>query len=196
LLRLFKDMKQNDFQLEAGDIFCTFTPFQIKRPSTYLAPIIRFFTKYKYTHTAFVIECWGSLFVCEAFTSGIIIRPLNEFSDGMIVSVLRPSFKFDKKEISKKALSKVSTTKYDLISLLFFQILYQTTGKWYGQKKERKAEKKFYCSEYVAWLYGDVFEKWYMTTPEDIHINKNFKEVFVGVDHDLVKAQEKAPLPL
>jgi len=173
-----------------------FHPISNKETATYLAPIIRFFTKYKYTHTAFVIECWGSLFVCEAFTSGIIIRPLSEFADGMTVSVLRPSFKFDKKEVSKKALSKVSTTKYDLISLLFFQILYQITGKWYGQKKERKAEKKFYCSEYVAWLYRGVFKKWYMTTPEDIHVNQNIEEVFVGIDYELVKMQKKAPLPL
>lgn len=155
-----------------------------------MAPIIRFFTKYKYTHTAIALECWGSMFVCEAYTSGIIIRPLEEFSDKMKVSVTRPNFEFDKRELSKKAMSKVSTTKYDLISLILFQILYQITGKWYGHTKARKAEKKFYCSEYVAWLYKNVFSEWYMTTPEDIHKSENFQTVFEGWDHELITQKD------
>ena len=179
-------MQQTKFQLQAGDVLCTYTPFQVKRPTTYLAPLIRFFTKYKYTHTAFVIECWGSIFICEAYTSGIIIRPIQAFPDGMTVTVLRPKFEIDKKEVSKKALSKVSTTKYDLLSLVLFQVIYQITGKWYGQKKARKAEKKFYCSEYVAWLYSNVFENWYMITPEAIHKSEKFDHVFIGQDHDLI----------
>ena len=111
------------FKLQAGDVITTYTPFEWKRPVTYMAPMIRFFTKYKYTHTAIVLECWGSIFVCEAYTSGIIIRPIESFPDKMKVSVIRPKFEFDQRELSKKALSKVSTTKYDLLSLIFFQIL-------------------------------------------------------------------------
>ena len=139
MLQLLIDMEKT-FKLQTGDIISTYTPFEWKRPVTYMAPIIRFFTKYKYTHTAVILECWGSMFVCEAYTSGVIIRPLEEFPDKMKVSVTRPDFEFDKRELSKKAMSKVSTTKYDIISLVFFQTLYQITGKWYGNTKERKTE--------------------------------------------------------
>jgi|TARA_R110000851_G_scaffold112921_3_gene237314 hypothetical protein len=181
---------ETKFTLQTGDIISTYTPFEWKRPMTYMAPLIRFFTKYKYTHVAIALECWGSMFICEAFTSGIIIRPVKEFPDKMKVSVIRPNFEIDKIGLSKKALSKVSTTKYDLLSLVFFQIIYQITGKWYGHTKARKAEKKFYCSEYVAWLYMNVFSKWYMTTPEDIHKSEDFTIVFEGWDHELITKED------
>jgi len=132
------------------------------------------------------IEVWVTMFVCEAFTSGIIIKPLDEFPDGMQVTVSRSKGDIDKRELSLKALSKVSRTKYDLLDVFVFQIIYQVTGKWYGKKKERKAAKKFYCSEFIAWIYSKEFPKWYMTSPEDIHKNiQDFDHVYNGADKTL-----------
>ena len=174
------------FKLQTGDIISTYTPFEWKRPVTYMAPFIRFFTGYKYTHSAIAVEVWGNMFICEAFTSGIIIKPLEEFPDKMQVTVSRSKKEIDKRGLSLKALSKVSRTKYDILDVFVFQIIYQITGKWYGKKKARKAAKKFYCSEFVAWVYDKEFPNWYMTSPEDIHKNtQDFDHVYNGLDKTL-----------
>jgi hypothetical protein len=71
--------------------------------------------------------------------------------------------------------------------VLVFQIIYQITGKWYGKTEERKAAKKFYCSEFVAWLYSEYFPSWYKTSPEDVHRNtSDFQHIFIGQDKDLI----------
>lgn len=174
------------FKLQTGDIISTYTPFEWKRPTTYMAPFIRFFTNYKWTHTAVAIEVWGKMFICEAYTSGIIIKPLQEFPDGMRVTVSRPKRDINKKELSLKMLSKVSRTKYDILDVFVFQTIYQLTGKWYGKTKDRKAAKKFYCSEFVAWVYDKEFPNWYKTSPEEIHRNtQDFEHVYVGDDSNL-----------
>jgi len=40
------------------------------------------------------------------------------------------------------------TKPYDYIGLLD-QLIYQTTGKWVG-RKNKKASKRFYCSEFAS----------------------------------------------
>lgn len=175
--------------LKTGDIISCYTPFEWRRPTTYLAPAIRAFTGFKYTHTALVVECWGSTFVAEAYTSGVILRPVEEFPDGMVVSVQRPK-QINEREVAVRALSRVSRTKYDISSLLM-QAAFQITGKWHGSTNERKAAKKFYCSEFVAWVHGGIFKKWYMTTPGDIMGNTtDFHVIYTGPDFGILKQTE------
>lgn len=177
---------RDKFKLQTGDVISTYTPFDWKRITTYMAPFIRFFTKYKWTHTAIAIEIWGKMFIVEAFLNGIIIKPLEDFPDHMKVCVSRPKKEIDKKALSIKAMSKVSRTKYGFANALLFQTIYQVTGKWYGRTKDRHRENRFYCSEFVAWLYQEEFPRWYKTSPAVIHKNtEDFEHVFIGYDEDL-----------
>lgn len=178
----------SNYSPRAGDVISTYTPFFWYRPGTWMAPPIRYFTKEKYTHSAIVVEIWGRFFVAEALASGIIMRPLKEFPDGMDVLISRPEFDRDISTISMKALSKVGHTGFDYSSLIFHQLFYKLTGKWIGwTKSSTRASDKFYCSEYVAWIYNFYFPEWHLTTPDMIFNHPGFKTVWTGTDKQLAK---------
>lgn len=173
-------------RLRTGDVISCYTPFVWKDPGTWLAPMIRKFTGSKWTHSAMVVECWGSLFVLESFISGVVMKPISEYPDGMIVRVARPKFQVDPKAVAVSALGKVTRSGYDFTSMLR-QAQFQLTGKWRGAVEERRAEKKFYCSEFVAWaLRLDV---WYMLAPVDIAESDSFDVLYEGPDSALRTAE-------
>ena len=181
---MFKKMKRTIFQVQAGDILNTYTPFSIKKPFSWLSTIIRKISGSTWSHSAVVVDIWGRTFICEALATGIVIRPLEEWGEGAIVSVSRPKNPADQRKFSSLALSQVGYKGYDYSSLIWFQLLYQITGRWYGHTTaSKKTAQKFYCSEFAAWLYQEIFPEWYKTTPQDCFNNiTNFEHVYTGID--------------
>ena len=171
-------------QIQAGDVFSVYTPFKFKRPMSWLSSLIRVITKDKYSHSAIAVEIWGRIFICEALAKGIVMKPIEEWPQGDMIAVSRPNFSFDKKAFNIKALSKVGNTGYDYSSLIFYQLIYQITGKWMGWTSATvRATNKFYCSEFVGWLYDSIFPDWYKTKPENIYDDKrSFIIIYEGKD--------------
>lgn len=179
--------RQPIFKLQAGDLLNMYTPFSIKKPFSWLSYIIRKISNSTWSHTAVVVDIWGRSFIAEALATGIVIMPLDEWGEGAIVSVSRPKVPVDVKEFSSRAVAKVGHTGYDYGSLIWFQLLFQITGRWYGHTDaSRKTSNKFYCSEYAAWLFSPCFPRWFETTPQMVHENKKeFDHVYEGVDYTL-----------
>ncbi len=148
-------------KLKTGDILhCT--------GSSLLSKLIRKFTKSRYSHTAIVIECWGQPYVVGAQKNGVNVRHyeewLKEYKYDFIVS--RPIFSFKPHQLSIKSFSKVGVTRYDFASLLWYQPKYIITGKWKGKNKP-DADKRMYCSEYVAWIYD--LPSWWKLSPNEVY---------------------------
>lgn len=179
--------KQPIFKVQAGDIISMYTPFKWNKPFSWLSVMIRKISRSTWSHSAVVVDIWGRAFICEALATGIVIRPIEEWGDGAVVCVSRPKVPIDKEEFSCKAMSKVGHTGYDYSSLLWYQLLYQITGRWYGHTTaSKKTAKKLYCSEYASWLFEPYFKDWFKTTPEMIQRNdKDFDHVYKGEDTTL-----------
>jgi uncharacterized protein YycO len=144
-----------------------------------LSKLIRKFTKSQFSHTALFIEIWGQPYIIDAQKDGVNVRPWNEWVKEYNYKIVahRSQDTIDSHALSKRALTKVGHTAYDIESLLFRQPLKLLTGKWDIKKDE---DNKMYCSEYVAWVYG--VEKSYRMSPEDVYqwcLINNFKEVEV-----------------
>ena len=148
-------------KLQKGDILsCTGTGF--------LSKGIQLFSRSRINHTAMVVEIWGKLFIIDSQKDGTNPRPLQEWINKYNYEyvVHRPKHRaFDLKEISARAMSKVGHTPYDFKSLLWYQPRYMISGKWRG-KTGGDAEKRMYCSEFVAWVYN--FPGWYKLSPQDV----------------------------
>jgi len=164
-----------------------YTPFSMRKPFSWLSFAIRKVSKSTWSHSAVVIDIWGRTFICEALATGIVVRPIEEWGEEAIVCVSRPKTPVDKKEFSSRAMSRVGYTGYDYSSLLWYQLLYQITGRWYGHTDaSRKTTERFYCSEFASWLYEPFFPHWYKTTPQMMQENKvAFNHVYEGLDTTL-----------
>lgn len=134
-----------------------------------LSKIIRWFTKSDFNHSVIFLDINGTLCVAEAQSKGIHIiefhQWLKEYKYTFEVS--RPlNKKVDSKKFTQRVLSKTQVTKYDLGALLFSQPWYQAIGKWFGPRG-KKAQKKMYCSEFVAWCHR--IPESYKMSPEDLY---------------------------
>lgn len=149
--------------LETGDILHC-------KGNSLLSKLILKFTNGKFSHTAIAVEIWGQIYIVGAQKNGINPRLFSEWQKqfNYTFEVSRPK-QVNKKEISRRIFSKVGVTKYDYKSLLFLQPWYLITGKWKG--KRHKAEDRFYCSEFVGWVYD--LKKWRELSPQ-----KLFESVF------------------
>lgn len=175
------------FQLQAGDVINMFTPFSFKKPFSWLSFLIRKISKSTWSHSAVVIDIWGRTFICEALATGIVVCPIEEWGEEAVVNVSRAKVPVDKKEFSSRAMSYVGHTGYDYSSLLWYQLLYQITGRWMGHTPaSKKTTATFYCSEFAAWLFEPCFPKWYETTPQKVFENTcHFDHVYQGLDTTL-----------
>jgi len=104
------------------------------------------------------------LFVIEAEKHGI---QLTKFSDkkynsgnpkGKKLGYLTPIEPVEEKKIAMLMLPHVGINPYDYAGLIN-QLIYQYTGKWIGKKT--KGDNKFYCSEFVAFIYNKINKKYY-----------------------------------
>ena len=86
------------------------------------------------------------------------------------IYILRPIFDIKATVLSELAHS-LDYKKYDFWGLAL-QFILQKTGRWL--QKTSKGDKYFYCSEYVAYIYNqlyNLFPEWYKLNPKDIFRN-------------------------
>ena len=140
------------------------------RGRKWLAKAIMKFTRGRWSHTAVVVECWGQIYIVDAQLNGVNARPYEEWVKefNYEYKVSRPKFQIEPKDFSIRAFTKVGSTKYDVISLIWHQPLYIITGKWNGKTRDN-ATGRMYCSEYVGWLYN--MPKWWELSPQDLYLN-------------------------
>jgi len=158
--------------IKTGDILMVATDGWIGRA-------IRKVTKAEWSHAGLFIWIWGELFVIEAEKHGI---QLTKFSDkkynngnskGRKLLYLRSNDELiSEKEIAMIMLPYVGSRDYDYKGLID-QLIYQYTGKWIGRKE--KGDNKFYCSEFVAFIYNKInkkyYPKWWEISPGQIFTN-------------------------
>jgi hypothetical protein len=146
------------------------------RSEKLLSKLIRFFQKCPYHHAGVVIELWGELFVAESNSHGLTVNRLADSIKVSTILILRPKFEFDSIAINKFVVPILGKHKYDMMSLIVYQLIYLLTRKWFG-RKDVHASKRLYCSEFVAYVFFSlhgIFPDWYKTNPRMIFDNSNF----------------------
>jgi hypothetical protein len=175
--------KTEMYKPKVGHIGLVRTPFHVFKIRTYLAALIRFFNRTKYNHVFIITEINYRSFVCEADVR-IIATPAKYRLKGKDVIIKEPFQSFE--NISEVAHDYLGHVGYDYRGTMFDQLIYQLFKVWIGRTKE-EAEKKMYCSEYVARIFnkvseGKMYSDWWRTTPRDfIKDETNFKTVYKGI---------------
>lgn len=131
-----------------------------------ISRLIKKATKSEFSHSALFIEIWGQPYVIDAQNDGVNVRPWNDWLEmyDYKITVHRSSDLVNEKTFAQRALTRVGHTAYDFEGLLVRQPIELMTGKWI---EKGDTEKKMYCSEYVAWVYG--VEKAYKFSPQDLY---------------------------
>lgn len=155
-------------------------PFDVLLLSSkgFVPKAIQFFTKFEYNHVAIVIPYANELYVVEAQERGFhpsktLTNWLEEKNKkGNCVAVLRSKKELDEQVMYTRFKNLVGAN-YEFVNLVFFQLIKVFTHKWFGSKDN----KTVICSEAIAWIYEDYFEKPYQVTPKEIFKNENFEVV-------------------
>ena len=176
--------------LQTGVIILHRTPASIN-PISWVAAAIRFFTKSKYNHVSTVVNNWRVPFINEAIEKGITATSATERLIGQDVKILMMKGLPKEKEWAKKANAYLGNTGYDFTSLLLFQPILILTKKWIG-RKEGKADRKLYCSEYVAKLIYETynissFKEWWTVAPVKIEESTAFEVIFEGKINKIIE---------
>lgn len=142
---------------------------------SWLSATIRFFAGIKYNHVGVVVLIWGKPFILEAVGKGIIATIYYRRVHGKDIKISRPNRKIDEKEFAVEAVSYLST-KYDVLGLIFYQLIYTLTGKWLGGN-ESNENKRMYCYEYVALLNKEDYPSWYKVNTKEFLYGSWHKEI-------------------
>lgn len=133
-----------------------------------ISKLIMAFTKSKWSHTSVAVNLQGDVYIVEMQSTGCDLISYDNWVKkyNYYYEIYRPVEPVSMKRI----LSKASSTKYDLRSLLVRQplkiIKERLTGKKSKLRKVKNEDSKMTCSEYIAWLY-DVKNSYDMT-PDDV----------------------------
>jgi len=165
---------------KTGDIILFHTPVKWYSPMSWLAGLIRVFTKCRYNHVGVVILNWGVPFLNEATATGVTTMPLKDRFGDSPIRILRYNNPIKEDTFAIKANDKVGHTGYDFSGLLWFQLIYQLTGHWLGHTGAA-AEGKMYCGEYAAWMFPKAFPEPWKTAPSVIYNSTKFKVKFEGM---------------
>ena len=167
--------------LKTGDVILSKNPFYWYKPMSYVGAIIRLILGFNYNHVAIYISIYGADFVAEASTKGVNIMPLKEWVKDKEIEIHRnPNLTGF---TGRRVMQYQGYTGYDYLSLVWYQLRYQITGKWKGEKGEN-AKGKLYCSEYYALVDKESFPNWWSVTPKDIY-EKGFNLIYKGEAKDL-----------
>lgn len=166
-------------ELKTGDIILFHTLVKWYSPMSWLSGLIRFFTKCRYNHVGVVVLNWGVPFLNEAIETGVLPIPVKDRISGKEIRIIRAFAQIEERPLAIKANDKLGRTGYDFSGLLWFQLIYQLTGRWTGHTGDH-ADKRMYCGEYAAWLFPAIFPRWWQTAPSDIHNSKDFHTIFEG----------------
>lgn len=145
--------------IKTGDILYFRTKFRWYKPSTWLGPIIRFFTKIQYNHVGVIVVVAESTFVVEAVGRGVIITPFDVRTEGKKIMVKRSTIDATV-GFAKEALSFCGHTPYDVMGLVVHQLAWVTMGIWIGPRNEEDAIKRFYCFEFAAYMHRGTYPDW------------------------------------
>lgn len=183
--------------MKTGLILFTYNHPNPRRPLSLISSVIRIFTTGKLkridhtpTHTAQTILIDGELFVIDSDTFGIIPRKFNDWKQNRAWIHVFDPFILDteakEKAFIKQALDK-SGTMYDFNSIIP-QLKFQLTGKYKGEVDPEKADDRFICSEFTAWLYN--YKLWYLRSPANLFKNRfldapNGFDIVAGKPNDI-----------
>jgi hypothetical protein len=158
--------------------------FMWSKPKTWLAPLIRFFTKFEYNHSVVFIVRDGITWVYEAKAEGVVKSRFLDWKFDVTTEkalLLEPLFNFNL-DVFEETCEKSLGTKYDFESTLFHQLIRQLTNErvWIGQKTIEHASREVNCSEFAAFLYWRasqhrMFDNWYMADPSDLFDLNKFR---------------------
>lgn len=163
-------------ELKTGDIIFTAS-------KGWLSRTIRGFTNDEYSHAGVIVKLNSRPYLFEAQKQGLVIVPIT--LEYLLHCKLRVS-RFEAAsvtpgEITVRALEAVGT-HYDFKGLVLDQMFSQVWKKlfnkwvWKGTRQKR-AEKSFYCFEFVAWLYKEKFPNWWKMDPEELIENKELTTI-------------------
>lgn len=176
--------EQLDSQLQTGDIVLFYSPFNWKRPMSYLSAAIRFFAAVRYNHAAVYVSNWGVGFINEAVGRGLVPEIASHRLRNVSVKILRPPADYNKKEegVARKANSLLGYTRYDFAGTLWFQLLFNLFGKkkWFGPTSRKAAMDRMYCYEYAAWVHEDIFPYWWKIDLESVVFSPKMFVVYEG----------------
>lgn len=174
--------KGRSIALQAGDVILFRNNFVWHEPMTWLSALVRLFTRCQFNHCALIVTNWNVPFISEAVNRGIITRPAEKHlvRSKTRIMVLRPRDPFtpgtrELQDFIIRANSVVGS-KYDFVSLFWFQLIYRITGKWYGPTNDPTG-KRMVCSEFVAWAYK--LDKWWLYSSKEVMYHRHFMWVFV-----------------
>lgn len=172
--------------LNVGDVILEHTKFNPKEDKvSILSALIRYFTKNYWNHAKYIVESKNRLRVQEALAQGIVERDLEDALLGRDILIMRtvtPLTKVQKSNFSSLA-ERLVGVKYDYLGTLFFQLIKQLTGKWYGTR-DLSFNKAKYCSEAPMFLYYNVtgiIKKPWGYSPADIRKESYFKPIWAGI---------------
>lgn len=183
---------------KTGDIILEYTPFNWKNIWTYIPACIRFFQGLytqglycPYNHVAIIVKIHEQYYVFESVANGVIYRRYKDFmkdTDNKNLLYLRPKFSFDDEIVKKKALENVGK-KYDYAGTLFFQLIQQITDERVdlSPKDIKKQIERFYCSEFVAYLFnqgtnGVAYKDFSNIDPEDLYESYYIDGIFEKIN--------------
>lgn len=170
--------------LKTGDVVLFHTPLTW-RPTSWVAALIRHFTKYGYNHVGVIVCDWHIPMLNESVGSGVKTTPALRRLKGKKIKVLR----FDplrsavnypalvEAEFAVRANSLLGVAKYDYMVLFVYQLIKQVTGKWL---KKHQDDTRMVCSEYAAWCHETLFDNWDQVAPDDFEETGLFDNVYLN----------------
>lgn len=163
------------------------------RSNSWLPRAIQFFMRYYRrtrgykqvtaitNHAACILDLWGVLMVSESTIRGVeATKTASDYIAKHKVIIKRYKGEIPS-HFSKVAASYfASPHKYDFLNFLY-QMIMVLTGFWIGPKHAR-ADRRLYCSEYIAVIFDDLFgiykgETW-NKNPLDLDITPEFETVY------------------
>jgi len=145
--------------IKTGDIIYFRTLFHIFKPMSWLGVLIRLFTKVKYNHVGLIVLIEKLPFVIEAVGRGVIITPYRQRTNDKKIMIKRGSLSI-KDSFSREALGYCGHTKYDVLGLVWHQLLWNITGVYTNAKNDSEAAERFYCYEFAAFMHRDKYPDW------------------------------------
>lgn len=145
-----------------------------------LARTIRKVIKSRLSHTAIVIRMEGRLFVADSQREGVNLRSFDEWQRKYKYKFFVSRFGcsssiIEEKFMRERMFKTLGIIKYDYASLLIHQPIYLLTGKW-PRKKPHKENKRFYCSQFVAYVLG--IENSHLFSPQDLLVELRKKDCY------------------
>lgn len=148
-------------------------PFDWRKPLTIMSHLIRKVAKVFNNHGSIRI----AKKVFEAEMTGVEEVELLKWKKNQLITTYEV-------KLTPEQLQRVyalKDTKYDYWSLFLWQPIYIITGLYLGNTKARKAAKRLYCFEYLAYVLG--LPNFYKITPQEIndYLDKHYNKIYANI---------------